>query len=120
MNDGTCTSGGGFTHFVSPNHWNVLQGQEVHLNISAPSLCTAGVNIGAPCSASCSSRTCNRANHKCSNQPSRACTTDVDCTIAGTCTQQSLECSGSTNVFVKGHDSTACSAGGGTCTNGGV
>ena len=40
--DGLC-SGTGFSDFDSPNHWDVFQGQIIHINISPGfSICTAG------------------------------------------------------------------------------
>jgi hypothetical protein len=93
----------------------------VHLNI-APSgnICTAGLDnkINTSCTtAGANIAECGQAGNcsgptgsktcKNSNAPVTSCTTDSDCNLVGTCAS-ALECSGATNVFVKGTDNTAC------------
>ena len=121
-NDGTC-SGSGFNDFDSPNHWDVFQGQTIHINISPGfSICTAGdpSKINSRCSANAD---CNSTSGHCTGPSGSktcsggspvnaggACTTDSNCNIAGTCSSGVLECSGNTTVYVKGHDGTSCTS----------
>jgi hypothetical protein len=69
--------------------------------------CTEGL-VGNACA---SNSACNTTS--CSaNSPANAgniCTTDTFCNIAGTC-EQALECSGDTNVVIKGDTGNACSS----------
>jgi hypothetical protein len=90
-NDGLC-SGTGFSDFDDPNHWDVFQGEIVHLSINASfKVCTSGP----------------------SQFLGKICTTNSNCGTPqspGTCsTSNALECSGATTVFVKGTSGVPCS-----------
>jgi len=123
--DNNTTICAGATGFVDNadnpgNHWDVLRGEIVHINISPDfSICTAGgntndrcsgdadCNVAGRCTGSPTSKTCT------ANSPVNAggtCTSDAQCSYtapAGTCAL-ALECSGDTSVFVRGKDGNVC------------
>jgi hypothetical protein len=119
VGSGTLTVTGG-VDFDDPNHWDVYQGQILHLNISPGfKTCTTGGNLNDRCSGDTD---CNVAGI-CSGPPTGktcsanspvnaggACSTATDCSYiapVNTCAL-GLECSGDTTVYIKGKDGNAC------------
>jgi hypothetical protein len=113
-NDGLC-EGDGYTGSTTPTHFNVLEGHTIHLNIAASGMiCTSGANLNdsctsaancsgkAACSGSAGAKTCEAGD-----RVGLSCTNTNDCPITGTCAS-ALECSGETNVYIKGTDNTPC------------
>lgn len=89
-NDGLC-SGNGYTCTHTPQKFNVLPGDTVHINISSP----AGVSTGN-CVGPSGNRHCTNTNAACVSQNS-------ECTVSN-----ALECCGDTTVIVKGQDNNPC------------